>query len=77
MHPNTAAALVAGRRRWVERMRLAKAAGLIEKFPTGGDPTVRIRSRDPSAARLERNAAAAIEAMLASLPAVSDKPVGS
>ena len=33
-----------------------------------------MRSSDPRAARLERNADAAIEAMLASLPAV-DKPV--
>ena len=55
-------------------MKLAKAAGVIEKFPTGGDPRVRIRSRDPGTARLERNTIAAIEAMLTSLPAVPDKP---
>ena len=48
---------------------------LSEKFPTGGNfRSGRIRSRDPSAARLERNAKAAIEARLAGLPAVPDKP---
>src|SRR5262245_32247723 len=38
-HPNTRAAAIEGRRRWVERMRLAKAQGLIEKmqrFPERG-----------------------------------------
>ena len=35
MHPNTAAALVQGRQRWVARMREAKAAGQIERFPNG------------------------------------------
>jgi hypothetical protein len=38
MHPNTAAALQAGRARWVERMRLAKQQGLIAKFPNGRRP---------------------------------------
>ena len=57
-------------------MKLAKAAGLIEKFPNGGNfRSGRIRSRDPSTARLEREAVAAIEAMLAGLPAVPDKPL--
>jgi hypothetical protein len=35
MHPNTAAALKAGRARWLQRMRLAKQEGLIERFPNG------------------------------------------
>jgi hypothetical protein len=35
MHPNTAAAIREGRRRWVERMRAAKARGEIERFPGG------------------------------------------
>jgi glucans biosynthesis protein len=34
-HPNTRAAAIVGRARWVERMRAAKAAGLIERFPNG------------------------------------------
>jgi hypothetical protein len=34
-HPNTRAAAIEGRRRWLERMRRAKAAGLIEKIPGG------------------------------------------
>ena len=64
-----------GRRRWVERMRLAKAQGLIARFPSGGNSRVRVRSPDPRSARLEREAEKAIEAMLASLPVVPDKPV--
>ena len=32
-------AMVAGRRRWVEQMREAKAAGLIARFPGGRPPT--------------------------------------
>jgi hypothetical protein len=35
MHQNTAAALKAGRERWLQRMRLAKQEGLIERFPNG------------------------------------------
>ena len=35
MHPNTAAAIAEGRRHWFERMRQAKAAGQIERFPNG------------------------------------------
>src|SRR5215469_16832087 len=38
MHPNTAAALKAGRARWLQRMRLAKQQGLIERFPNGRRP---------------------------------------
>jgi hypothetical protein len=54
-HPASRLARPAGRQRWVERMRLAKAQGLIEKFPNGRKPGVRIgvrdrvRSPDPSA----------------------------
>jgi hypothetical protein len=32
---NTVEAMVAGRRRWLEREKAAKAAGLIDKIPTG------------------------------------------
>jgi len=35
MHPNTAAALAEGRRRWLERMRTAKARAEIARFPNG------------------------------------------
>jgi hypothetical protein len=38
MHPNTAAALAAGRERWLRRMRLAKQLGLITRFPNGRRP---------------------------------------
>jgi hypothetical protein len=38
MHPNTAAALKAGYERWLQRIRLAKQQGVIEKFPTGRRP---------------------------------------
>jgi len=38
MHENTRVALRTGRARWVERMRQAKAAGLIERFPNGRRP---------------------------------------
>src|SRR5215831_21276952 len=34
-HPNTLAAKVAGRARWVEKMRALKAQGLITRFPNG------------------------------------------
>jgi hypothetical protein len=34
-HPNTRAAAVEGRRRYLDRMRQAKAAGLIDKIPVG------------------------------------------
>jgi len=37
-HPNTIAALRAGRERWLQKMRLAKTAGLIEKLPNGRKP---------------------------------------
>jgi hypothetical protein len=34
-HPNTRAAAIEGRRRWLAAQRLAKQAGLIEKIPGG------------------------------------------
>src|SRR5215471_1172341 len=34
-HTNSRSARLEGRRLWVEKMRAAKAAGLIEKFPGG------------------------------------------
>ena len=55
MHPNTRAAIAAGRRRWVERMRAAKARGEIERFPGGkrarGLPPL---SRDPTIRKAQR-----------------------
>jgi len=78
MHENTLAAMKAGRRRWVERTRLAKAQGLIEKFPNGRKPGLRLRDRvrspDPSEARRQRMAERAIEMALKELPAIPDKP---
>ena len=70
------AARVEGRRRWLERMQLAKARGLIEKIPGGRKPGVRgrVRSPDPRAARLERTAEKAIEMALKVLPVPLDKP---
>jgi hypothetical protein len=44
-HPNSRAARLEGRRRWVERMNEAKAAGLITRFPNGA----RARSLPPLA----------------------------
>jgi hypothetical protein len=38
MHPNTLAALKAGRARWLEKMHAAKAAGVISRFPNGQRP---------------------------------------
>jgi len=66
-HPNSRAARLEGRRRWLERMKAAKAARLIEKIPVGRKPGVRgrIRSPDPRSARLERAAEKTIDAMRA------------
>jgi hypothetical protein len=78
MHENTLAAMKAGRRRWVERTRLAKVQGLIEKFPNGRKAGVRLRDRvrspDPSEARRQRMAERAIEMALKELPAPLGKP---
>src|SRR6516162_10212417 len=75
-HPNTRAAAVEGRRRWLAKMRLAKAQGLIEKIPGGRKLGVRgrVRSPDPREARLERAAEKAIEMALKDLPVPLDKP---
>jgi hypothetical protein len=74
MHPNTAAALKAGRARWLQRMRIAKQAGLIERFPNGR------RARDASKLHPDRTIQRAqkiIEVLMAknaSLRAVPDDP---
>jgi hypothetical protein len=54
MRPNTRIALVAGRRRWLERMRALKAAGLIIKFPGGRPRGLAPRSKDRTIARAQR-----------------------
>jgi hypothetical protein len=47
--------MVAGRRRWVERMRLLKARGLIAKFPSGRKPRgAKRRSSNRTIARAQR-----------------------
>jgi hypothetical protein len=38
MRPHALAARMAGHRRWVERMRALKAAGVIDRFPGGSPP---------------------------------------
>ena len=73
---NTVAALKAGRERWLQRMRLAKAQGLIEKFPNGNKLGARrMRSPERRAAWREWAAEKEIEMAWKQLPAVSDKPV--
>ena len=64
-----------GRRRWLERMRLAKARGEIDKVPGGRKPGVRgrVRSPDPRGVRLERAAERTIVVVLKDLP-VAQKP---
>jgi hypothetical protein len=73
-HPNTRAAAVEGRHRWLERMRQAKAAGLIEKIPGGrrarGLPP---RSNDRIIVRGQRLLDRMIEDM-EKLPTIPDKP---
>jgi hypothetical protein len=73
---NTRAAAIEGRRRWLAKMRLAKAQGLIEKIPGGRKPGVRgrVRSADPREARLERATEKAIDMALKDLPVPLDKP---
>jgi hypothetical protein len=75
-HPNSRAAKLEGRRQWIERQRLAKARGLIEKIPGGRIPGVRgrVRSPGPREARLERTAEKAIEMALKDLSVPLDKP---
>jgi hypothetical protein len=71
--------VIEGRRKWLEKMQLAKARGLIDKIPGGRKPGVRLRDRvrspDPSEARRQRMAERAIEMALKELPAIPDKPV--
>jgi hypothetical protein len=55
------AALQEGRRRWVERMRFAKARGLIEKFPCGRKRRGQAR---PSADRTITRGRRVVEAMM-------------
>jgi hypothetical protein len=53
-HPNSRAARLGGRRRWVERMRQAKAAGQIERFPGGRRPRgLPPLSKDPTIRRAQ------------------------
>ena len=75
-HVNTRAAAIEGRRRWLAKMRLAKAQGLIDKIPGGRKPGVRgrVRSPVPREARLERTAEKAIDMALKDLPVPLDKP---
>jgi hypothetical protein len=66
------AAMVAGRARWVERMRRAIAEGWIEKFPGG-----RRKGRKPRAKtgdRLVNKALRQVDERIEELPPVSDKP---
>src|SRR5262249_30721912 len=67
-HPNSRAARLEGRRRWVERMREAKARGETERFPGGRrarglpplseDPTIRKAQRIIEAKMAEQSKAA-------------------
>ena len=68
-HPNSLATRLEGRRQWIERQRLAKAQGLIDKIPGGRKPGLRgrVRSPDPREARLERAAEKAIDMALKAL----------
>ena len=77
-HPNTRAAAIEGRRRWVERMRSAIAAGEVDRFPNGrrarGLPK---RSKDRIIAhgqRLVEQAIAEMAKAKKNLPAVPEKP---
>jgi hypothetical protein len=71
MHENTAAALKAGRQRWLERQRQLKAQGLIEKIPGG-----RRRKDQPklSSDKRVRKAQVIIEAKMAEKAALPAKP---
>src|SRR6516164_6062631 len=55
LKPEQIAVMVEGRRRWVERMRVAKAARLIARFPCGarslGLPPL---SKDPKVRKAQR-----------------------
>lgn len=68
----TVAAMVAGRRRWVERMNRAKAEGRIEKFPGGRQPGQKGRRRTGN--RVIDMAVRQIEAGALNLPEPSPTP---
>lgn len=79
-HPNTVAALKAGRERWLQKMRVAKEAGLIRKLPIGRKPGVsgRVRSRDKRVAAAQLALERMAEAMrnpMPQLPAVTGDSV--
>src|SRR5260221_7817217 len=66
------AAMVAGRARWVERMRRAKAQGLIARFPGGRRPGRKPRAK--SGSRLVDRALRQVEHQLEELPAMPATP---
>jgi hypothetical protein len=77
-HPNTRAAAVEGRRRWLERMRWAKAAGLIARIP-GGRRAKNLPplSKDCKIRRAQRMLEAAMakrKAEKAALPVLAQRP---
>ena len=81
-HPNTRAAAVEGRRRYLEHMREAKAAGLIEKIPGGrrarGLPKLskdkKIRKGQRILENLEKEMTARKAEKAAAVPAVVERP---
>ena len=75
-HPNSRKARIEGRRRWVERQRLAKAQGLIDKIPGGRKPGVRGRvlPSNLKAMRMAAKVEKGIEMALKALPAIPDRP---
>jgi hypothetical protein len=72
--------MVEGRRRWVERMNTAKAAGLIERFPNGRRradlPKLPADRRLRRAVRIVEKEMAARKAEKAALPVLAQRPWG-
>src|SRR5260221_272550 len=66
------AAMVAGRARWVERMRRAKAEGLVDRFPGGRQPGRKPRAK--SGVRLVDRALRQVEQHLEEMPAMPATP---
>ncbi len=66
------AAMVAGRAKWVERMRRAKAAGLVERFPGGRRPGRKARAK--SGTKLVDRALRQVEHQLEEMPAMPATP---
>jgi hypothetical protein len=64
--------MVAGRARWVERMRRAKAAGLVDRFPGGRQPGRKPRAK--SGSRLVDKALRQLEHQLEELPTMPSTP---